>query len=65
VHGVTDVIVRELRLRRFTDVESATIPAHSLTDADASAPSTKQDSPTLTELSARHSRRREVDEQRL
>ena len=65
VHGVTDVILRELRLRRFTDVGSATMPAPSLKDADASAQSAQEDSRTLTALSARHSRRRELDEQRL
>ncbi len=63
MNGVTDVIVRELRLRRFTDVGPAQ-PA-SLPDADANAPTAKDDSRTLIALSARHSRRREVDEQRL
>jgi hypothetical protein len=65
VHGVTDVIVRELRLRQFTDVESATTPRQSLRDADESPPCAREDSRTLSPLSARHSRRREVDEHRL
>jgi hypothetical protein len=64
VRDVTDLIVRELRLRPFSD--AATAPAHPRErGAAAVTPDARLDAEPLSRLSARHSLRRVVDEHEL
>ncbi|MEO8897403.1 MAG: hypothetical protein ABI352_07430 [Candidatus Dormibacter sp.] len=61
---MTDLIVRELRLRPFTDAPSAPAAGRSPAEA-AEGPHAKKDALSVGSLSARHSRRREVDDRGL
>jgi hypothetical protein len=63
VRDVPDLIVRELRLRPFTD--TATAPIHPSAKSTAETPGAPSASEALARLSARHSRRRAVDEREL
>jgi hypothetical protein len=58
------LIVRELRLRPYTDVVSVSTPSPAVAPTVARPRATK-DSESLMRLAARHSRRRVVDDREL